>query len=307
MESNLRQAIDILYDMEINNYMMTRSIKEIDRKISGLGRIKNIAEPTLSEPYTEVKAWAGGGMFIGAGLGILIGLFSSCGGGLGAGIINVLKLGFIGYVVGILSGTILGMVRKSAERSKDKKKYQEDLREYSRKIANDDRRVELENQQIAYLKKQKANLCIKLAQSNHLLKQFYNKVNIDETYRNLVPIGYMVEFMRLGIANKLEGADGLYYLVRRELRDDMLRRSLDEISSKLDVIIDNQSRLYQELKNTNKKVDKLIQTTIDNSRRMENSLNKIEYNTGIAAYNSQRAAKEASYQSFLLTYDFYNN
>lgn len=39
-ENSLQEGISILYDMEINNYLMTRSIKQLNYRIDQLGHKK---------------------------------------------------------------------------------------------------------------------------------------------------------------------------------------------------------------------------------------------------------------------------
>ncbi|MBQ7574619.1 MAG: hypothetical protein IJT23_10220 [Clostridia bacterium] len=111
------------------------------------------------------------------------------------------------------------------------------------------------------------------------------------------------EFIRLGISRQLEGAQGLYYLIRKELRMDQMQRSLDDISRKLDEIIDNQREIYGEIVKMNNKCENMIQATL----KMSKNLNNIEQNTAISAYNSERILKEEEYQTFFQTYNFYRS
>ena len=133
-------------------------------------------------------------------------------------------------------------------------------------------------------------------------------VGIDEKYRNIVPIGYMNEFLRLGIAARLEGADGLYYLIMKELRWEQLQLSLEDLSTKLETVIDNQKSIYYELSDINCRCSEMVQLAYqqaDMAARRQQTLENIERNTACAAYNTERAAKEATYQNEL--YWFYNN
>ncbi|MBQ4569921.1 MAG: hypothetical protein IJA62_07735 [Ruminococcus sp.] len=308
MSENLKKGIAILYDMEMNNYLMTRAIEKLNYKISGLGYSQKINAPRKeSGDYCTVTVGVAGGV-IGAVLGLIIGLLSGCLSDspffifdrMGEVIKNILKTMLICAVVGLVLGLIIGLFIDIFEGRAAKREYKESMREYYQQVNDDNNRVALEKQQVNYLVKQRDALKYKLSQSKQILNQFYNRMNIAANYRNLVPIGYMNEFIRLGIATKLEGTDGLYYLVRNELRADQFYHTLEEISGKLDVIIDQNNRMYAELINTNKKVDNLIRITENNARRMNDSFNRIETNTGIAAYNSQRSAEEARFQSFML-------
>lgn len=68
----------------------------------------------------------------------------------------------------------------------------------------------------------------------------------------------MNKFIRLNISNHLEGTNGLYYLVRLELTADAFQYSLDEISQKLDQVIDRQHDIYNELCAVNTKIDRMV-------------------------------------------------
>ena len=112
----------------------------------------------------------------------------------------------------------------------------------------------------------------------------------------------MNEFARLGISRHLEGADGLYYLVRNELRFDQMNATLNDIAYSLDSIVDRQRELYAEVTSMNRRCDKMISLTLQNAKNTERSLNRIAENTSIAAYNSERISQELAFQNFMLYY-----
>lgn len=138
-----------------------------------------------------------------------------------------------------------------------------------------------------------------------MLARFYNKVGIDSRYRNLVAIGYMNEFVSLGISNRLEGTDGLNYLIRQELRQDQLQMSLEEISKKLDTIIDNQRMIYSQLQEMNRKSDTIVNGIKKLSDKVAESQQTIIENTALTAYYAERTAKKAEFQSFMEIYKYY--
>jgi hypothetical protein len=45
-KEQLRKGISILYDMELNNYLMTRTISQLYYEIEDLGIKQNFEEPT---------------------------------------------------------------------------------------------------------------------------------------------------------------------------------------------------------------------------------------------------------------------
>jgi len=95
--------------------------------------------------------------------------------------------------------------------------------------------------------------------------------------------------------------------VRRELREDAFYIKLDEISQKLDTIIDKTDRLYGEILNLNSQCETLIGETMKSAQIATDNnilLNEAVKNTEIAAYNSERIAAEQKYQSFMMTYGY---
>ena len=307
-KSLLNQGISILYDMEVNNYMMTRSIEKLNGEIARLGKKRGFRLPYKKDPDISVFAILGIVVIISAIVGAIAGIIHGfvVGDGffekIGQALVSLIFMALYFAVGGVVLGLIIGILAKVIGNNKAKKEYESDCEEYNSKLKNDEIRVKRELKQREYLLRQRDSLYFKLQESQRLLNQFYIKMNIDKNYRNLVPVGYMNEFLRLGIATKLGGNDGLYYLVLREIKFDKMQCTLEEISDKLDVIIDKQRDIYKELVKTNQRCDELVRIAVESSERSARTLSNIENNTRIAAYNSERAAKELSYQNFMLTY-----
>ncbi len=368
--SNLKEAISYIYDVEKNNYFMTRAIFNVTQEIQ---------KPRLKkEPYVNIRRmpqepvapsmpskpkkpeyenkWS----FKDWCVLVIISAVISC-----ILIVNIsyiidfsnemflcLLLGC--FCVCMLVGRI--WIQRD-DRLKYKtlyKDYQNEMREYEEilypeydkarktyetdhlkyKIAIADYRKEYNKRYdeakkadeekfkarqdaLNYLLMQLTN---KLAQSVTLLAKMYDAVGIDDDYRNIVPIAYMDKFVRLGIATKLEGADGLYYLIRKELQFEQMNQKLDVIIDKLDSIIDKQHDLYSELVALNSKCDNMISSSIRQTNAIlaqnkaiyqqnnlisnQNALmEKIQSDTQIAAYNSDRMAREQEYMNYFQRYD----
>ena len=142
----------------------------------------------------------------------------------------------------------------------------------------------------------------KRKESLALLGAMYEVIGIDRDFRSLIAIGYMNDFIRLGISNKLTGVDGLYYIIQQRIHWDALHTKLDDISSKLDTIINNQDRIYYELCEMNDKSERLlkcasqaIQIGIDNGKQLE----EIQNNTGVIAYNAERMRAEYEFRNMV--------
>lgn len=308
--TELKKKISVLYDMELNNYLMNEMISRLDEKIDSLGKKKNFSAPQKARGDKEL---------IGAcvlTVGIICGVIGAILGEIynfkaDEGLLDLI-LGFVLYPIfwgaagagiGMILGLIAGLISYAKEKKEIEKDYEEDCNKLDRAMEKDAVRVKNEKKEKEILIKQRDLLIKRKNEATIKLKSFYSLSGIDSHYRNLVPIGYMNEFIRLGISNHLEGADGLYYLVRQELRADQFQYTLDEISYKLDDIIDSQREIYGELRNINRRCDYLIDQTNKSVRlaAQNNSLlNDAVAQTRITAYNTERIAKETEFQNYML-------
>ena len=310
--SKLQQGISILYDMEINNYYITRAIRSLDNEISRLGNRKTFRLPSRRKNQGTIL----GGAFV----------FAMWGAGIVAAIVTIVAIieafitsdGFFGLIFnlilsiiagplygcvvggigGIVVGGIYGAIDKRLDKERIEDEYHKALAEHHIDKIADDIRVESELRERQTLQRQRLILQQRLGESQKALAKFYNKIGIDENFRHIIPIGYMYEFSRLEIATQLEGNKGLYDRVREELKMDYICHKLEEISDKLDVIIDNQRELHGELVAMNQKCDRMVQMTLETVRNSES----IVCNTAVTAYNTERIQKELEYQNFMMLY-----
>ena len=341
---SLKKVVAAIYDMELNNYLMTRAIQSLNEELrhspvyeknSGWGKPIKPNKPMKRSGAVESACY---GAVFGAIAGVVIkfvlGLinylveYNSVSPELQGEVVDrapglifggswsvVLIVVAIGAAIGFICGISEAKQYKAecAKYEADLKQYELDEQEYRTHIKQRD--MEISARKTARkeaLTQQKKILSDKLYDSNRILADLYNAAGIDENYRNIVPIGYMNDFLKLGIASKLEGADGLYYLIRKELRMDQMTYKLDTIISKLDTLIDQQHSIYGELIRINNKCDNLITGLVQHTdallqqNHLLNNRNallaKIESNTAMAAYNAERIAKEQEYQSYMVRY-----
>jgi len=224
-------------------------------------------------------------------------------------LLNVAIFGALGAVAGGVIGFFVGLVQGAKNRSDEKKRldleYKIAYETYQKRIRDDKIRVANELKQKELLFQQKAKLLQKMQQSKLLLKELYDRMNLNEKFRNLIPIGYMHEFLNLGISTKLEGVDGLYYLIKQELRQDQMSCTLERIVEQLDTIIENQNEIKQDLKNIDRKCDRMLDETIKMSAEVSKSKEYAKQtmeNTATSAYYNERMDKELRYQSFIMTF-----
>ena len=311
MSNSLREGISILYDMELNNYLMTRSIAQLNNQIARLGQKQTFRKPSRRNNSTRVLDYFLGFLCIGGIAGAVIGvIYGLCVGDgffskIGKAFDGAINLALICGVIGAVAGIFVGVTRRSKAEQAIEEQYAADCKAQKRQIAGDARRVQAELRERNILIRQRDALSARKAEAAEKLDCFYSAMGIDEKYCHLIPIGYMNEFLRLGIATKLEGADGLYYLIMQELRWDQLQYTLEEISSKLDTIIDHQHALYGELVSINGKCDSMVRMAVQaaaTSAKNNQLLETAVENTSIAAYNAERISQELAFQNFMLAY-----
>lgn len=291
---DLKKGVSILYDLELNNYFMTHTISQIKKKKSGLCKQKNIPQPAKRK--NEFSIW--GAIFttalilaiIGAIVGLVLAImyckeegffklknlsFASICMSAVAMVIGVVAVGLGGAVAGVVVGLIIGIIGKVVQQNKVKGENEYYELEYSKKMAAEKKRMEEETEKSNFLQKQLDIMQGKLKASKTLLANVYDYVGIDSGFRNLICMGYMDEYLRLGIATKLGGVDGLYFVIKQQLNYDQINASINVIIDKLDTIIDNQTKLYKLIDDMNAKCSVMI-----------SSLDKIAYNTYSTAYDS---------------------
>lgn len=275
--SELQRGIQTIYNMEQNIYLMQNVLNDLDGQISKLGKQEHFSEPEKRTVYADFDNYIGKS----AGASVLIAFIISiinifiklekAGGGalsgakfsaLGSGLVFGFWCFVIAIAIGLIIGSIITFAKKSEQQDRAKRKYERAYKNYLEKIDNDTARVNAELAEKRILIAKRNMLKQKMSESGRLLYDMYLKSGIDKNYWGIIPIGYMNEFLRLKITDHLGGTDGLYYLVKREIKTDRLQYTVDEINSKLDTIIDNQSRIYSDLLDMKNKGDRLIRETV---------------------------------------------
>ncbi len=124
-------------------------------------------------------------------------------------------------------------------------------------------------------------------------------MNIDENYRSLVPVGYMLKFLQLGMSEKLEGEDGLYCMVLNELCIEQFDVTLEEMADKLDSVTNGEGQVYKDLVAAAKRADELMGIAQNHRGNTAQAVGGIYYDSAVAAYSAQRAAEEAQFRSIM--------
>ena len=305
-DQELRESIGVLYDMECNLFLMDRTIANLDAEISKLGHRKSFRIPTAETAVSDngmITGWAIVGLILG---GILVGgVACSSDTGLGrvsSGFGGMIAGGIIGAIIGgILGGLFAAIDYRNKQKELDEK-YRKQYADYKMMKKADERRVEKELKIKDALLKDRSALVEQKSNSQKKLAEFYVLSGIEKEYRNIITIGYMNDFIRLRIATKLEGADGLYYLVKKELRFDQIGSMLNEISEKLDSLVNINQQIYYDLNDMSLKCDRLVQSSKKHAALVAEQNQLLREKTAIDNYNLDRIAKENEYQSRLMRF-----
>lgn len=268
---NLKKTVSILYEMELEQYFMEKAIEKINVKSSKLA---------VSEPGYTVKMKP-----------LLVSFVCSIIGGIAGFIVGAIFGGYMETVLGAFAGITIGFLIFIPVVIWD---WYKEYRRYNKEI--DVYKKELREKKI--LIGQKNLLVKKKEESAAKLNRFYQGSGIDASYCNIIAIGYMKDFLNLGICSKLEGVDGLYYAIRKEIRWDKMQETVGDISHKLDASIATQNAIREDLRRMSKRSEEML-------NNIANEMKSMGYNqsvNAVAAYNSERIRKELEYQNYILRY-----
>lgn len=298
-EANLKKTISILYDMELNNYYMTQAISQLAVNINSLGKVNRIAKPE-KESAGSPFFYAVGGFIFGA-ISVIYGIIEFIKNFRLLYLITIIPTLIIYFAIGAAIGAAIGFVidlfGMASEKRRANARYDSALVKYEKALADDKKRVEREKVNSNKLYHEYLILKERKSEAEHQLQNFYVQAGIDSRFRNIIAMGYMNEFINLGISRKLEGADGLYYLILQELRWDQMMLTMEEISAKLDEVIDNQRMLHMDLVEMNQKSSKMIGELMNGVQNLNANVNELK---SIEQYNGTRIRQELEFQNFML-------
>lgn len=137
------------------------------------------------------------------------------------------------------------------------------------------------------------------------LINLYSENILPVKYRNLPAVATMYQWLSIGICTKLYGHGGLYDRYENYLMQNQIISRLDDINSKLDLVIENQRCLYDEVKRGNEIAEKTYRsvTNIENNiDKMARDISNIRTNTSIAAMNSEHQLRLQQYAAYRAKY-----
>lgn len=332
-EQAICKGIDILFEMEKNIYLSGRLWGELGNVIENMDfstKLSPPKKPEMPEPIVGESHdhYIANVAKVGAVAGVLFGFFSGCSSA-GDGLFEMILGGFdaicysfAGFFIGGIVGGIIGGIAmfiawllsrpgvKSAnemqmrEYEKKCEKYKKQCEFYKYQLSEESKWIERQQKKKQALVELRKKISDDYFKSKKRLEEMYNIFGIDKRFRNIVPIGYMQEFSELGISRQLEGTNGLYYLIMQELRWDQMQYTLEEISSKLSKIINQNRKIYSVLCSIEGEISSVSKTISNIEKRtceQTELLNEINKNEIInSQYNSKILAEEKLRNDFIV-------
>lgn len=131
--------------------------------------------------------------------------------------------------------------------------------------------------------------------------QLYGAEIIYRKYRDLVAVSSFYEYLLSGRCETLDGVNGCYNLYETELRANRIINQLEQISSSIEQIKDNQYMLYSQLNDINTELSVLNTSTVTMLQTIQSAAGAsfeqssiIAHNTAVAAYYAKINAEIAS-------------
>ncbi len=305
---DLKKSISILYEMETNNCIMDRTIQQLNAQIDQLGIPQKyrtpIHEHSKKESYLEGIAGFG---YMGGVFGFVIGCalaFVRCNGSfsLGGFILDTIRWILTGAVIGAIGSVIYEICRRKKEQKILDEQYVKSNALYRSNVTKDEIRVEKERRIQQNLIKERTLLESKRRESKIKLQAFYSKLEIDNDFRNFICMGYMNYFLKMDFASELKGKNGLYFLVREELKDLRTQELLSEISNKLDIVAQQLSYISDQLYDIKKQCTYLTNSClrIANEAAQSNKLQEKQLEISKAQlYVQERIEAEEGFNNWL--------
>ncbi len=178
--------------------------------------------------------------------------------------------------------------------------YEREMQRHRDALAADERRVRTETSQISAINSQISVMLKKYAQTESALEALYEKSPIHTNLRHIIPIGYMNELLQLRVCTKLEGADGLNYMVR-QLTTEQKLSSIDDVINNFSRLIDRNMMMYSELPKLSNSAKKLADDTAAlifarvDLNSTDADIEEVLKVTAVQTYLSEREAKEQEY------------
>lgn len=131
-----------------------------------------------------------------------------------------------------------------------------------------------------------------LAETKEDLRKLYALDVIYPKYRNFIAACTIYEYFKSGRCYTLTGHEGAYNLYESELKQNIIISMLQDISTQMNKIIQNQYVLWQAIEDTNDRISGL-------SSKVDSSVAKLSAEVESAKYSAQLAEQNTNYLVYL--------
>ncbi|MGN1124049.1 MAG: hypothetical protein ACI4RR_06860 [Eubacterium sp.] len=173
----------------------------------------------------------------------------------------VIPVGIIGlmiYIFSCLNGKF-----------NDKNNYSNEMAKYNTLVEQDEIRVKQEKSEKSFLYHELTDVQNTIKQVEKDLDKAYSVGIIYESYRNFCAVTSFYEYLASGICDTLEGPNGAVKLYRNEMLQGRIIDSLQSILDSLESIKINQETLYLEVLRGNQLSQKLLESSIEHSHKLD--------------------------------------
>lgn len=221
-----------------------------------------------------------------------------------------------GFVLGAVFSAIK-MIYASAANKKSQKNaekeanrlYGEDVLRYNNDLAADAKRVSDELRQKAVLEDTCRQLKEKHEGTLQTLTKFYDAADIYVTYRNIIAMCHIAEYLKSGICTELTGPHGAFMVFKYEMYEKKKIEQLDKIITQLDQLHFDNQMLNASLKQINRSVSDLMDVVdevkhiqIDNAQKNEQMMSQMISQNSVIACNTECSANELNQIKWLEYY-----
>ncbi len=290
MDKTLLEYLSTIVSLEKDVYAQNQAIEQTEQKIEELGIPVNYRKP---DAPSEVSSFDGdaakGGLSIGCLIGGIIGLFSG------------------EFMLGIILGTVAGggltllftSMHDAGENQRISDSHKANLSAYYKAVAEDEIRVEKENEEQDRLREILSDLEDRRNSTMLLLAQYYDVGIVFPKYRNLIAMCSIYEYFMSGSCDTWKEAYNKY---DNEVLARQIITKLDEVVVSLDSIRQNQFMLYDVIQDGNRISRQLVSASIEQSKLLEKS---IDYQALQATY-SEQLSNQVHFQNQLMIYDMWH-
>ncbi len=292
-KQKLMEYLSTVSELEKEKYTQENLIKKLRGQVRKLGIAKEIQKPMEVFPDTSYKRNAVGIGFSIAALSVLVGGFVAPGP-------FWIKL-LVGIGIGVGAAILAAVLGCVASKSKAKKINDARAKEYADAVYRDMERCEKEEEEKKLLVEDINTVKATLKETTSTLEQLYELNVVYNKYWDPVPIATFYEYLKSGRCDTLGGYEGAYNRYEDELKMDRIVGRLDIVIQKLDQVVKNQYYLACSMREANKNIERLYDASIS----MAASLQSIEKNEALNAYNTAVIAQNQRAMHDMVSHQYF--